>query len=88
MKRLEIWRYPLLTVLAVSSVTWPVQSAPHDDPQAAATPRAARLQEAGDDRAEAGDDRAYNERRAADAREREAALLLMLGDAAAHWRLR
>ena len=81
MRRLEIWRYPLLTVLAVSSVTWPVQSAPHDDPQAAATPRAARLQEA-------GDDHAHDERRAADARERDAALLLMLGDAAAHWRLR
>ena len=82
--RMGLWGYPLLAALAAAPIAAPAPSAPHEESRAASTPPAPRPDVA-------GAEPAADPRSAAPApseREREAALLLMLGDAAAHWRLR
>ncbi len=82
MSATKLWGIPLLAALAAAPLGAGAPCAGHAESHVAAPETPA---------AHARGDRASDRGRTAPsdgAREREAALLLMLGDAAAHWRLR
>jgi hypothetical protein len=84
MKGVEIRGFALLAALTVAPMTAPLPSAPGGAPRAVSVSPASRVHKLADS--------TRDRRRPAPApsseQERDAAFLLMLGDAAAHWRLR